>query len=119
MDGTREPRGGGDDDLGGSGNSPNRGVAIRHLRQRGRRWRETDQVYEAREKSLYIWLVWRLGSSDAARWLHHEASTEDVTTLHGPKTAEASAASGLFNTPNARPVAMPPFCMPTSKAVVR
>lgn len=44
---------------------------------------------------------------------------DDVTTLHGPNTAEASAASGLFNTPKASPVAMPPFCIPTSMATVR
>ena len=50
---------------------------------------------------------------------HQVASTDPEMFIHGPNIAGASAALTLFNTSMAKPDAMPPFCMPTSKLTVR
>jgi hypothetical protein len=50
-----------------------------------------------------------IASRRSASLRHQEASTELVTALHGPKTADPIATIGLFKTLKARLVAMPPF----------
>ena len=53
------------------------------------------------------------------RFRHHDASMDPEIFIHGPKIAGAKAASALLRTPIASPDAMPPFCIPTSMAIVR
>ena len=47
------------------------------------------------------------------------SSTDPEIFIQVPKIAGASAASALCKTLMASPVAIPPFCMPTSTAIVR